>query len=346
MSHVFCTDLAREAGDPLPGSGAHAERNLLISWPRARWQRNLRPASDMAPELAAQLDALAANGRRVNLIHRRDQPAEVHEVILMPERRRLQLERSALLAFVEAQAAGEDLERWPSTPQHHDLVLCCTHGKKDKCCARYGYRSYKALARAVEEHRLPFDVWESSHLGGCRFAASIILLSPVRKYGRIEPDQALPMLQAEAQGQRFLPGYRGASHLPPAQQCAEVAALQWLARDSALPCVELARVEDSALAPEEMPGHLGGSSSSGSDSDNDADNGQQYRRQVWRWRQPGEGDGKGKVGEASGELVVHCHTLTLERIDMCSDIDQGPSPSQVWRAASIQSIDAGYRQYS
>lgn len=31
---------------------------------------------------------------------------------------------------------------------------------------------------------------------------------------------------------------------------------------------------------------------------------------------------------------------------MCSDIDQGPSPSQVWRAASIQSIDAGYRQYS
>ena len=100
MSHVFCTDLSREAGDPLPGSGAHAERNLLISWPRARWQRNLRHASDMPPELAAQLDALAASGRRVNLIHRRDQPAEVHEVILMPERRRLQLERSALVAFV------------------------------------------------------------------------------------------------------------------------------------------------------------------------------------------------------------------------------------------------------
>ncbi|USZ48855.1 sucrase ferredoxin [Halomonas sp. DN3] len=337
MNHVFCTDLSREAGDPLPGSGAHAERNLLISWPRARWQRNLRHASDMAPDLVAQLDALAASGRRVNLIHRRDQPAEVHEVILMPERRRLQLDRSALLAFVEALAAGEDLERWPSTPQHHDLVLCCTHGKKDKCCARYGYRSYKALARAVEEHRLPFDVWESSHLGGCRFAASIILLSPVRKYGRIEPDQALPMLQAEAQGQRFLPGYRGASHLTPAQQCAEVAALQWLARDSALPCVELALVEDNALDPQEMPGQH---------TYNDSHNAQQYRRQIWRWRQPGEGDGRGNVGEASGELVVHCHTLTLERIDMCSDIEKGPSPSQVWRAASIQSIDAGYRQYS
>lgn len=139
--------------------------------------------------------------------------------------------------------------------------------------------------------------------------------------------------------------------MTPAQQCAEVAARQWLARESALPYAELALVEDDALNPQEMSGqHTDIDSDSGSDNDRDSD--PQYRRQIWRWHQPGEGEGEGesngeaKSQAASGALVIHCHTLMLERIDMCSDIDQGPSPSQVWRAASIQSIDAGYRQYS
>ena len=48
MNHTFCADLSREQHDPLAGSAAHAERNLLLSWPRAKWQRKLRHASDMS----------------------------------------------------------------------------------------------------------------------------------------------------------------------------------------------------------------------------------------------------------------------------------------------------------
>ncbi|MBB3141530.1 sucrase ferredoxin [Halomonas organivorans] len=302
MNHVFCADLSREQDDPLAGSGAHAEHNLLISWPRAKWTRKARQASDMPEDLVRALDAIAADGRRVNLIHRHDQPDGIHRVFLMPERRDFVVPREALEDFLSAWRSGGSLTAWEREGVERDLLLCCTHGKKDKCCAKYGYRTYKALAGAVATHGLPFEVWESSHLGGCRFAASLILLSPVRKYGRITPEQALPFLEAEARGQRFLPGYRGDSRLTPAQQCAQLAALEHLASKPHSPGLTL--LDDS---------------------------GSEHRRQTrWHWEQNG----------ASGHLRIVCETTTIRRVDMCSDLDEGPTDSLIWRAAELTETEA------
>lgn len=302
MSHVFCTDLSRKQLDPLAGSAAHAERNLLISWPRAKWTRNLRHAGDMPDSLVRTLDAIAAEGRRVNLIHRREQDGDLHRVFLMPERRCFVIPREALEDFLAAWRSGEPLMIWEEAPVEHHLLLCCTHGKKDKCCAKYGYRTYQRLAREVAAHDLPFDVWESSHLGGCRFAASIILLSPVRKYGRITSEQALPFLQAEAQGQRFLPGYRGDSRLTPAQQCAQLAALSRLPSPQRMPRLTL--LEDS---------------------------GSEHRRhQRWHW----------ELEEDHGHLNIVCEATAIKRVDTCADLDEGPSDSWVWRVIELTAESA------
>ncbi|MGP5309630.1 hypothetical protein NDQ72_15200 [Halomonas sp. KG2] len=68
MKHTFCADLSREQNDPLAGSAAHAELNLLISWPRAKWLRKLRHASGMNDTLKQTLDDIADSGLRINLI--------------------------------------------------------------------------------------------------------------------------------------------------------------------------------------------------------------------------------------------------------------------------------------
>lgn len=301
MNHTFCADLSREQGDPLAGSGAHVERNLLISWPRAKWQRNLRHASDMPATLVQKLDALAAGGRRVNLIHRHGQDPDHHQLFLMPERRRFAVPREALEDFLNAWQNQASLAPWELGSVEHDLLLCCTHGKKDKCCAKYGYRTYKRLAQTVEAHQLPFEVWESSHLGGCRLAASIILLSPVRKYGRITPEQVLPFLQTEAQGRRFLPGYRGDSQLTPAQQCAQLAALTSLDSENDQPRLTL--LEDT---------------------------GDEHQRHIlWGWEK----------GASYGRLHVHCKSVTIMRVDKCSDLEIGPSESQVWHSTQAEALD-------
>ena len=294
MTHTFCADLSLEQHDPLAGSAAHAERNLLLSWPRAKWLRKLRHASDMSDSLKQTLDTLADDGLRINLIQQPGMEKYQHQLFLMPERRRFRVARWELEDFFSAFEAGQSLTQWEQPPLLNDLILCCTHGTKDKCCAKYGYKTFKALANSVAEHPLPFEVWESSHLGGCRLAASVIILPNVRKYGRITPEQALPFLQAEAHQQRYLPGYRGGSQLTPAQQSAEIAALTQLSTDVAQPTLTLI-----------------------SDSGDD-----QTREIRWRWQ----------LSQEQGELTVHCQATTLWRVDTCADLEQGPTESTVWHA--------------
>ena len=49
------------------------------------------------------------------------------------------------------------------------LFLVCTHGTKDVCCATEGRPVAAALAR-----RHPGRVWETTHLGGDRWAANLL----------------------------------------------------------------------------------------------------------------------------------------------------------------------------
>ncbi|MCD6004641.1 sucrase ferredoxin [Halomonas sp. IOP_6] len=182
MKHTFCADLSREQSDPLAGSAAHAELNLLISWPRAKWLRKLRHASDMNDTLKQTLDDIADSGLRINLIQQPGMDKHQHQVFLMPERRRFLIARHHLEDFLSALQAGNSLAEWEQPPLEKDLLLCCTLGTKDKCCAKYGYQTYKALAQTVADHQLPFEVWESSHLGGCRGSSQ---LTPAQQYAEL-----------------------------------------------------------------------------------------------------------------------------------------------------------------
>lgn len=304
MSHLFCADLSQQQDDPLAGSAAHPERTLLISWPRAKWLRSMRHASDMSTALKQSLDAMAESGVRINLIQRPGMDKYHHQVFLMPERHRFSVEREQLASFIAALQTGGCLAQWQRPSLAKDLVLCCTHGKKDKCCAKYGYQTYKALAQTAVEHSLPFDVWESSHLGGCRLAASVIVLPNVRKYGRITPAQTLPFLQAEAAGQRYLPGYRGDSRLTPAQQCSQLAALTYLSSYNSTQSEhrqpQLTLIDDSGD--------------------------EQERLIKWQWQR----------GQTQGQLNVRCQAVTIMRVDSCSDLEQGPTESVVWREIELR----------
>ena len=299
-SHRFCTRESLACGDPLAGSAAHAERNLLLSWPSAKWQRNLRQASDMPEEVSARLEAIAEAGRRVNLIHRRSQPSERHCLYLMPENRRYELAREELPTFLADLQQDESLARWAASHPTGPVLLCCTHGKKDKCCAKFGFAAYKALADAVDSQELPLEVWESTHLGGCRFAASAVVFPALHKYGRITPEDAPSLLASEMAGHPYLPCCRGDSRLSPMQQCAQVAALEWLATRGIKGEVSVAQPTNEH---ESSQGWL-----------------------VIRWR----------GGSDTGRLAVRCEPRMLRRYDTCADLDAGPpSASQVWVATQV-----------
>ncbi|MFC3284751.1 sucrase ferredoxin [Litchfieldella rifensis] len=303
MPRRFCAQESAAIGDPLVGTASHAERNLLISWPRAKWLRSLREASDMPAEVSALIENIAAHGRRVNLIHRQGQPSHVHRIFLMPECRSHDVPREELASFLHALRDGATLERWQTGTVHGSMILCCTHGRKDKCCAKFGYRTYQAIADEAQHHEYAFDVWESTHLGGCRLAASAIIFPQLRKYGRIGIDDIPGLLRAEATGQPYLPCYRGDSRLSPPEQCAQVAALEWLQARGLRG--EVSVESESAIAE-----------------------GNRLSVPV-RWQTAGR----------QGRLVVTCVEYELIRHDTCADYaGDGATPSKVWRATQVTAL--------
>ena len=76
--------------------------------------------------------------------------------------------------------------------------MVCTHGKRDRCCAKYGRPLYDALRREADSSW----VWQSTHVGGDRFAGNVVILPQGLYYGRVEPEDASGLLAAHAAGPR------------------------------------------------------------------------------------------------------------------------------------------------
>ncbi|HET9032832.1 MAG TPA: sucrase ferredoxin [Dokdonella sp.] len=96
----------------------------------------------------------------------------------------------------------------------------CTHGKHDPCCAKYGMPVAIALDREWPER-----TWETSHIGGDRFAGNVLVLPLGIYYGRVQPSEAVTLMQQLDRGQLSLDHYRGQSAFAFRVQAAE-----WWAR--------------------------------------------------------------------------------------------------------------------
>jgi (2Fe-2S) ferredoxin len=100
-------------------------------------------------------------------------------------------------------------------PDSSPVFLVCTHGKHDPCCAARGRPLAIALAAIRPEH-----VWQVSHLGGCRFAPSVLVLPLGLMYGRMGPSAAAELVAAADAGHVLTPGLRGRIGHPPVAQAA------------------------------------------------------------------------------------------------------------------------------
>ena len=130
------------------------------------------------------------------------------QLIRRPDRR----DGEALAFVAESEEGGGTLRRLDAS---YDLeggeriegamFLVCCHGRRDPCCARIGTPVFEALRAHVAEDA----VWQSSHLGGHRFAANVLVLPSGILLGRVGPADA-PRIGAElAAGRIPLDLYRG-----------------------------------------------------------------------------------------------------------------------------------------
>jgi hypothetical protein len=96
------------------------------------------------------------------------------------------------------------------------LLCVCTHGRRDPCCAERG----RPLAHAMSEV-FPEETWESTHIGGDRFAGNLIAFPHGLYFGRVEPERAAGIAARYAGGEIDLEHFRGRSCRPMDVQAAE-----------------------------------------------------------------------------------------------------------------------------
>ena len=96
------------------------------------------------------------------------------------------------------------------------VVIVCAHGKHDQCCAVRGRGAVAAIAA-----KYPEMTWECSHLGGDRFAATMLILPEGLCYGRVDSADPAELVGLYQVGRLDNSLLRGRSSLPHVVQAAQ-----------------------------------------------------------------------------------------------------------------------------
>jgi hypothetical protein len=217
-----CALLAHALDEPLAGTAPVASRWVCVEH-RGAWPRDVEVHPD--PAIAAFAAHARATGWRLLLIRRPGRrcddtggPTRVYLTDTAPP-----VARTTMLMVAGPPELADLALPAVDAPQPgavvaDPLLLVCTHGKRDRCCALDG----RALALAVTTVS-ELDVWECSHLGGHRFAPTALVLPTGYTYGRLDPVRAVAAHKAAGSGEVETGLCRGRSTWSPAGQVAELA---------------------------------------------------------------------------------------------------------------------------
>jgi hypothetical protein len=211
-----CSEIADAAQDPREGSAPPAEQWLLIEHP-GPWGRVPLTQSGMDQQVVGAASAWAARSNgRVLLIRRPGRWSRS-----MVGRRWFRVDSRPGRAAVRTGTVADERALAVAVISAGDrydgpLHLVCTHGRHDTCCAVRGRPLVAALAAADPE-----ATWECSHLGGCRFAATMVLLPHGFLFGGVPAPDAVALTKQYDAGLLDPRWLRGRSCHPPAVQAAQ-----------------------------------------------------------------------------------------------------------------------------
>jgi (2Fe-2S) ferredoxin len=233
---TYCSAEIARIGEPLAGTATPTRHLFLVSWPKVQWAAEALETPGLPEGLAGFGARMSADHGKVTvrLICRPGMPRDGLTVIAWPSALRYNSVRpedlvALLTAHLEGHATG-------GAPLGGQVVAVCTHGKHDACCARWGQRVYERFAALAGPDA---EVWESSHLGGHRFAATAIALPEGHMYGRLTEADVPEVWAASRAGRIAHRFYRGRIGLDESAQVAEAMAQARFAPDGEALPVEL-----------------------------------------------------------------------------------------------------------
>jgi hypothetical protein len=214
-----CSIDSEARGEDLAGSASRADRFVLVEYPTPWPKKAIEVFDDqIGPALT---EAAAGTHAKVLLIRRYGQrTGELRRWAVVDARARRAhwgtwAEQADLGVLIDA--VGSESAPWTDEP----LVLVCTHARHDACCGVLG----RPVASVLTESQGDL-VWETSHVGGHRFAGNVVLPLDGTYYGRLGVHDAAGVIDSHLAGVVSPDHLRGFSWMPAAAQVVAVDVLR------------------------------------------------------------------------------------------------------------------------
>lgn len=208
---IYCSALSRQKSENVYGTASVGDVWLLVEYSRP-WGARALQDSALSREIKLYLNSILKTVPRSRLLFiKQDRRREQRPACFIVRARErepfiVEFELNAYERLLEidvaAVASGKSLEG--GSLKDGPLYLVCTHGKRDKCCAKFGYPLYKNLKGETSR-----PVWQSSHVGGDRFAANLLCFPHGLFYAHVTDEGGRAVIDEYEQRRLVLDKYRG-----------------------------------------------------------------------------------------------------------------------------------------
>jgi len=221
----YCSVLSRISAEPLAGTAPFARHFVFITWPKKYWQYEALEAKGGFPQGLKKWmkEQSEVNGKiSIRLVSRAGLSQDKVEIYIYPEKYCYSnVLPSQIPAVLESYFRDGITAAFSPAPIEGEQIFICTHGRHDKCCAKFGQELADKMRYHVSRQKTAVEVWDSSHLGGHRFAATMIDFPTGRAYGHLSADELPNYLASRKAAQVYGRAYRGSVFLSGLEQVAE-----------------------------------------------------------------------------------------------------------------------------
>lgn len=226
MTTFFCSDNSRQLGEDIIGSVSNYKTYILVECPPP-WKFEAFDSKWVPENLRLLVHEIKNAKLPINflLIANNSSHQVDHKTLLIYQKQdglsSGYQKREFCLENLEQAASVINKWLWDRNSNYEIKttatrdILVCTHGSHDRCCSRYGNPFYYQAKNIVCDLNLEnVRLWKSSHIGGHRFAPTLIDLPEGRYYGNLDAETFKSILTRTGDIRCLEKVYRGWGILP------------------------------------------------------------------------------------------------------------------------------------
>ncbi len=209
--YSLCSIDSLNADEEMYGTAPRVDVWLLLEY-RGRWSGSAFKDSKIPKAVKSHLDnALKSiSNSRLQLIKKHDNnDARLKFYIAVSKEKKPRLYEFELDSYDDLLSL--DIKRSMRSKKHicaEKKYIMCTNGEYDMCCGKFGMPVYLDLAKG----KYGPQTWETTHIGGHRFASTFVCLPHGVVYGRVREGMVAEKIIDEFEhGKINLSSYRGRS---------------------------------------------------------------------------------------------------------------------------------------